>query len=100
MKSNKFAMFRYYPFPLPSYRVKLGSLARLIMSILENEQTNTGDISARHRRALSIILGQLQDSKGVWALEQDAKRSSNVATMEEMLKRTPAGLETPGVSLA
>jgi hypothetical protein len=166
-----------YPVPLPSYRVKLGTLLRLLTSILKAESSEGKDedllppmgkglglgaripgmaaakavvakgggeggaeggkqqaltltqtqapiqkqeaddedeeenayadvlplppppveyASARRRRALLIILGQLETARGIVQLERYAAQSCKASrSMEEMLKRTPGGLETP-----
>lgn len=107
---SKWATFRW-PFPLPSYRVKLATLSRLIDLVLleeadtidaanssPNSSTEAAQyISSRKRRALSIILGQLQNQpNGVRGLEIEArKHQQNVDSMSEMLLRTPQNLETP-----
>ncbi|EKX45384.1 hypothetical protein GUITHDRAFT_108652 [Guillardia theta CCMP2712] len=83
----KFAMTRW-PIPLPSYRTKLGCLNRMITKMNEESQST-------RERSLAVILRQLMD-KGAWFLELEAiERSGKEATMEEMLSRTPEGLETP-----
>ena len=101
---------------LPSYRVKLGALQRVVQLILSEESENVAFAKAllkcenveelssyrmgRKRRALSIVLGQLQgQSAGIHGLEREARaRASRSNTMAEMLDRTPA-LETPRYSV-
>lgn len=100
VQSNIWAAKRL-PFPLPSYRVKLGSIGRLVSSIIEEEKllgiiTDPETEKIRKRRALSQLLGQLRVSSGVRELEYDALvKSKQMLTMEDMLQRTPPGLETP-----
>ena len=127
-----------YPFPLPSYRVKLAATRRLVESIVQAESSdgdpegrrkdqggrkeaaaaavtttttssptaslrNEGapspealDARVRRRRALLIVLGQLENHRGVRRLEAYARKSRAAsASIEEMIKRTPSGLETP-----
>ena len=86
-----------YPLPMPSYRVKLATLYRMLNVILAEESTTFMVDADRTRRALSILLGQLQSCPGgVFGLEREAlKRKGNEDSMEEMLRRTPAGLDTP-----
>ena len=92
IEGNKWAMKRW-PIPLPSYRLKLGSMSRLMNEILKNEPNAGID---RKRRALSMLLGQLQNSNGgVRELETESIRRSKTNTMQEMLSRTPSNLETP-----
>jgi hypothetical protein len=100
---------------LPSYRVKLGALQRVVQLILSEESENvafskvllkcenveelTSYRMSRRRRALSIVLGQLQGQAGIHSLEREARaRALRSNTMAEMLDRTPA-LETPKYSV-
>lgn len=99
---------------LPSYRVKLAALQRVVALVLaeENEAAGAARVlvkspqpedalleyrQQRSRRALSIVLGQLQGQEGgIRALEREARgRANNAGAMAEMLSRTPANLETP-----
>lgn len=98
IESNRIAMFKYYPFPLPSYRIKLGIMNRLVQVVLEKEDSELVDARSKQRRALSIVLGQLQNYRGIRALEKEASRRLVLTTMKEMLERTPQGLETPKYS--
>lgn len=93
-----------FPFPkfLPSYRVKIAALKRSMDIFLEEEgntdlsPSKANDEFARKRRALSVILNQLQSQNGIRTLEAEALRSKRQQhPMSEMLKRTPKGLETP-----
>jgi len=100
---------------LPSYRVKLGALQRVVQMILCEEAENAAfanvllkcesveELSTyrmgRKRRALSIVLGQLQNQEGIHKLEQEARaRDGRSNSMSEMLERTPS-LETPRYSV-
>ena len=93
---------RRLPIPLPSLRLKLGSAKRLMNTLIETEEKgfekgmNKEMDSAKKRRALGILLNQLSQSKGgVRGLELEALTRLSRNTMEEMLERTPKGLETP-----
>ena len=93
---------RRWPLPLPSRRAALGSYARLLESMMSEEPgdgarfTDGGD-RAKKRRFIGVLLRQLQRGNGgIWALEREAsKRRRQETSMEEMLRRTPAELETP-----
>lgn len=93
---------RRLPIPLPSLRLKMGSARRLMNTLAESEEktiekseSNNMD-SGKRRRALGILLNQLAMSEGgVRGLELEALTRLSANTMEEMLKRTPKGLETP-----
>ena len=93
---------RRLPIPLPSLRLKMGSARRLMNTLAESEEKamekpegNSMD-SGKRRRALGILLNQLAMSEGgVRGLELEALTRLSANTMEEMLKRTPKGLETP-----
>jgi len=89
--TNRFCSTRL-PFPLPSFRTKLGSLNRIMLAILSNEELND---AVRRRRALLIALAQLRDESGVRSLEAEALQRSRRCDMKEMLARTPENLETP-----
>ena len=59
------------PLPLPSLRVKLAIAKRLIATILteenqliEDNQANPLFLQTRKRRALSMLIGQLQNKQG------------------------------------
>ena len=99
---------------LPSYRVKVVALKRMMSLITseEVEQINAAKVllkednveqalatlkQSRQRRALSVIIGQLQSQpQGIRGLEKEARsRIVQQTTMAEMLDRTPKGLETP-----
>ena len=99
---------------LPSYRVKVVALKRMMSLITaeEVEQIAAAKVllkednveqalaalkQTRQRRALSVIFGQLQSQpQGIRGLEKEAKsRILQQTTMAEMLDRTPKGLETP-----
>ena len=98
---------------LPSYRVKVVALKRM-MSLIASEEVeqiaaakvllkedNVEQALAalkqtRQRRALSIIIGQLQSQpQGIRGLEKEARSRIVQTSMAEMLDRTPKGLETP-----
>jgi hypothetical protein len=90
---------RLWPVPLPSRRAALGSYGRLLSS-MDSETTGSSGVQEddrpRRRRFLLVLLRQLRSRRGVWALEREARRRDAQATsMSEMLKRTPAELETP-----
>jgi len=93
---------RQWPLPLPSRRAKLGSYRRLLESLMDEEPggsarfTEGGDAGKR-RRFLALLFRQLRSNKGgVWDLEREANKLRRAATsMQEMLQRTPANLETP-----
>jgi hypothetical protein len=91
---------RRWPLPLPSRRAKLGAYSRLLESLLDEEpgsgsRFQQGDRALR-RRLLLVLLRQLRSVRGVWALEGEATRRRRLsANMDEMLRRTPVGLETP-----
>lgn len=98
IKVNKFAMFNHI-IPIPSYRVKLGCLNRVLDIFIADEikgikDLPNNDISNSRRRALSAILFQLQKNKSIRSLERDASKSTADVSIEEMLQRTPK-LETP-----
>ena len=93
---------RRLPIPLPSLRLKMGSAKRLLNTLVETEEKSmdkTGDASldsGKRRRALGILLNQLaMNDGGVRGLELEALTRLGRNTMEEMLERTPKGLETP-----
>jgi SOUL heme-binding protein len=93
---------RRLPIPLPSLRLKMGSARRLMNTLAESEEKTTEKSesnnmdSGKRRRALGILLNQLAMSEGgVRSLELEALTRLSANTMEEMLKRTPKGLETP-----
>ena len=92
---------RRLPFPLPSFRVKVGSLRRLLQSSTNIKSQNQEDEQNKieKRRGLLIILGQLvrteEKNTNIRFLEEEALRRSKKADMTEMLRRTPTGLETP-----
>jgi hypothetical protein len=98
IQNNKWAMFKF-PIPIPSYRVKLGSLRRVLQTILaqENLPENTSNTvyQSTRRRSLSMVLNQLQYVRSIRSMEGEANRRLSTNTMQEMLSRTPEGLETP-----
>ena len=101
VQGNIWAM-RRLPIPLPSLRLKMGSAKRLLNTLIETEEKgvergdNTEMESAKKRRALGILLNQLsQNTGGVRGLELEALTRLSRNSMEEMLERTPKGLETP-----
>ena len=103
IKSNSIAMMKF-PIPLPSYRMKLGSLARVLSQVESeadvDEKASFTTVQSSRRRALSIVLNQLPDVRSIRALEAEAnRRKKNVSSMEEMLQRTPKDLETPSYTV-
>ena len=93
---------RRLPIPLPSLRLKMGSAKRLLNTLIQTEEKDTSkgvnsDMdSGKKRRALGILLSQLaQNDGGVRGLELEALTRLSRNTMEEMIERTPKGLETP-----
>mmetsp|Transcript_30215 Transcript_30215/g.50552 ORF Transcript_30215/g.50552 Transcript_30215/m.50552 type:complete len:272 (-) Transcript_30215:17-832(-) len=124
VEGNKWALKRWR-FPLPSYRVKLATMRRLIAYLVEEEiaagmntnndnekdeslkqrlDNNTATEQDRARRALYLLLSQLKTVPGVYRLEREAmakqrQSTRNQLTMKDMLARTPSGLETPKYSV-
>lgn len=98
VEKNKFAMFKY-PIPIPSYRVKLGALNRVLNTVLQEEnldpKASYTTWEATRRRALSIVLNQLQYVRSIRSMENEAAGRLKRSSMREMLARTPKGLETP-----
>uniref|UniRef100_A0A7S4BQM8 SOUL heme-binding protein n=1 Tax=Chrysotila carterae TaxID=13221 RepID=A0A7S4BQM8_CHRCT len=97
--TNRWAM-RRWPLRLPSKRVALGCYARLLDQMSAREPGSGGRMQeggdSRRRRFLLALLRESVDTKGVYALEGQARqRQRRGVTMEEMLARTPADLETP-----
>jgi len=95
-KASRLTSFLPFPFSVPSYRVNL----RLLNAVLEL----TGDsepTQASRRQNLAITLNQIKNYRGgIKSLYRDAARKSGrIISMEEMLKRTPEGLETPKYSV-
>ncbi|GMH61306.1 hypothetical protein TrLO_g8716 [Triparma laevis f. longispina] len=76
---------------VPSFRVNLLLLRRVM------ELTDTSVEVAARRNTLAIILSQLKTTKGGVAglLREAERRTRNAVSMEEMISRTPEGLETP-----
>ena len=76
---------------IPSFRLKLGSLSRVLETTIE-DRTENG-----RNRALLVILSELSRSKGgIIRLEnQVLKASRKKPSMEDMFANTPKGLETP-----
>jgi len=84
------------PFPLPSYRAKLGALSRMMTTVMDGETE-----PRRRRSAMAQLMRQLSTSpRGVWGLEREmVSRTKRQTTMKEMLDRTPQDLETPKYSV-
>lgn len=82
------------PFPVnvPSFRCNL-SLLGAVLEITEDEKPT----QQSRRQNLAITLSQLKNYRGgIKSLYKDAvHRSGLKVSMDEMLKRTPDGLETP-----
>lgn len=76
---------------IPSFRLKLGSLNRVLENTIE-DRTEIG-----RNRALLVILSELSRSKGgIFRLEKQALRASRKKlSMKDMFANTPQGLETP-----
>jgi len=107
---SKWANRRYWV-DLPSYRVRRGIMNRLVRDIIEEEKKASmtvteiplsNDIDTdkiemeQYRRSFYLILTQLVEASGVKRLEQECiRRQRQSSTMDEMLQRTPNGLETP-----
>ena len=90
---------RRWPIRLPSRRATIGCFQRLLAR-LEQEEPGSGgrmqDAATRRRRFLLVLLRQCKGSRGVYALEGEARRrQARTSSIEEMLARTPEGLETP-----
>ena len=98
VEKNKLAMFKY-PIPIPSYRIKLGALNRVLRTVLDEEnldpKASYTTWQAARRRALSIVLNQLQYVRSIRSMETEALGRLKRSSMKEMLARTPKGLETP-----
>lgn len=97
IQHNSWAMADW-PFPLPSYRVKLGCLFKVFTSVLDEQRqsgiSNNENESSMKRRAMLLLFNQLKSCKGVRVLERECRSRKNRNSMSEMLQRTPA-LETP-----
>ena len=75
---------------VPSFRVNLLLLRRVM------ELTDSSTDLATRRNTLAVSLAQLRERRGVASLLREAeRRTRNAASMDEMLSRTPEGLETP-----
>lgn len=88
---------RRWPIPLPSRRAVLGSYGRLLEG-MEAESPASEEVSdaQRRRRLLLVLFRQLPNTKGTWALEREVTRRRRLSSsIDEMLARTPDGLETP-----
>lgn len=96
VKSNRWAMVKY-PIPVPSYRVKLASLGRVIDKVVADDMSadSSSALQNSRRRALSIVLNQLPSVRSIRSMESEADASSRTTSMRDMLNRTPKGLETP-----
>lgn len=104
VKGNPFCA-RRLPIPIPSFRVKVGSLRRLLQSStsIKALDADAEENVFEKRRGLLIILGQLvktdRENTNIRYLEAEARKRSKVTDMAEMLRRTPSGLETPTYSV-
>lgn len=101
VEGNKWAMRRWL-IPLPSYRIKLGAFNRMWKQLVEQEKElvqRSGSAQTERetqRRALGVLLGQLRTTAGIRRLEKESiQRKKREGSIEEMLDRTPKGLETP-----
>mmetsp|Transcript_23297 Transcript_23297/g.48385 ORF Transcript_23297/g.48385 Transcript_23297/m.48385 type:complete len:350 (+) Transcript_23297:49-1098(+) len=75
---------------VPSFRVNLLLLRRVM------ELTDASVDQQTRRNTLAVSLAQLKNRRGVSNLLSEAeRRTRNAASMDEMLSRTPEGLETP-----
>lgn len=99
-KTNPFCRVRL-PFPLPSFRVKVGSLRRLLQSTttIMGSTKDDEENKKEKRRGLLIILNQLVNSEkensSIRKLEKESIQQSKGTDMAEMIRRTPKNLETP-----
>lgn len=103
-----------WPLRMPSRRATLGCLARLLdLSVDEasppwmklgwtrrpgQADEVAEDRQALRRRLLLSVVRQCEREapKSAWRVEREArKRTESATSMAEMLRRTPAGLETP-----
>ena len=98
VRGNVWAM-RRWPVALPSYRVKLGCLSRLLDELAKEGVDENVRREGVRSRTLALVLRQLGETTGVRALEAEAKRAKKEVTMADMLARTPADLETPRFSV-
>jgi len=96
---NSWAMTRW-PIPLPSYRVKLGCLNRMVTELLNEGMDENVRREGVRARTLAVLLRQLETSQGVRKLETEAGKAKLEVSMADMLKRTPDGLETPKYQVA
>ncbi len=76
-------------------RTKLGTLNRMLNSLLEDGIDENVRRQGVRARTLAVLVRQLETVKGVRALEAEALQGKSTVTMADMLKRTPEGLETP-----
>lgn len=92
------------PIRIPSRRATIGCFRRLLETMEAEEPGSSARFqdsdTGRRRRFLLVLLRQACDSRSVWALEREAQqRRAQAGSMEEMLRRTPDGLETPAYSV-
>ena len=82
---------------ITSEEVEQINAAKVLLKEDNVEQALATLKQSRQRRALSVIIGQLQSQpQGIRGLEKEARsRIVQQTTMAEMLDRTPKGLETP-----
>ena len=85
---NSWAMTRW-PIPLPSYRVKLGCLNRMVTELLNDGMDENVRREGVRARTLAVLLRQLETSQGVRKLETEADKAKLEVSMADMLKRTP-----------
>eukprot|EP00587_Corethron_hystrix_P004890 CAMPEP_0113315622 /NCGR_PEP_ID=MMETSP0010_2-20120614/11218_1 /TAXON_ID=216773 ORGANISM="Corethron hystrix, Strain 308" /NCGR_SAMPLE_ID=MMETSP0010_2 /ASSEMBLY_ACC=CAM_ASM_000155 /LENGTH=389 /DNA_ID=CAMNT_0000172163 /DNA_START=259 /DNA_END=1428 /DNA_ORIENTATION=- /assembly_acc=CAM_ASM_000155 len=85
-----------YPFVLPSHRVSL-NLLRSVLDLTTPPVDDTDDAYAIRRQTLAVTLNQCKNRRGgIHSVYREARRkASRLPSMEEMIKRTPEGLETP-----
>ena len=76
-------------------RTKLGTLNRMLNSLLQEGIDENVRRQGVRARTLAVLVRQLETVKGVRALEAEALHGKSTATMADMLRRTPEGLETP-----
>jgi len=76
-------------------RTKLGTLNRMLNSLLQEGIDENVRRQGVRTRTLAVLVRQLETVKGVRALEAEALHGKSTATMADMLRRTPEGLETP-----
>lgn len=83
---------------MPSYRVKVAALRRVMEKLIDDDiKVDFPNQSSEflRKRALSVIMSQLRTHKSIRTLEKEANRNGKSIKRDELIARTPAGLETP-----